>query len=81
MTKYRYSRQKVGDVWQLSVVPFPDWQDFDEFTAEFLAVEKAKLIEKNYGLDLHQIRFRLGQHQYVLHFEHYTESIWVEQDF
>ncbi|WP_368393330.1 hypothetical protein [Psychrosphaera sp. 1_MG-2023] len=27
------------------------------------------------------MRFRLGQHQYVLHFEHYTESIWVEQDF
>lgn len=79
--KFSYTRTKTDNGWLLDVKPFPDWQEFDGFCEQFLTQEGAQLIEKDCGMDRHQVRFRIGKLQFILQFEHYTESIWVEQDF
>lgn len=81
MTTYIYTKKFANNVWTLDVTPMPDWQEFDVFCEQFLTAEHGKLIEKDYGMDRHQVRFRVGKHQYILQFEHYSESIWVEQDY
>jgi hypothetical protein len=58
----------------------PDWDEFSLFVEQFLLAENATLVDKDYGMDRHQVRFRLAEKQYVMQFEHYTDSIWVEQD-
>ena len=65
----------------LDVSPMPDWQEFGDFVQEFLSEQGARLIEQDMGMDRHQVRYRLGQKQYVLQFEHYSESIWIEEGY
>ena len=65
----------------LDVSPMPDWQEFGDFVQEFLSEQGARLIEQDMGMDRYQVRYRLGQKQYVLQFEHYCESIWIEEGY
>ena len=81
MTQFRYKFRPKGDIILLDVSPMPDWQEFGDFVQEFLSEQGARLIEQDMGMDRHQVRYRLGQKQYVLQFEHYCESIWIEEDY
>ena len=78
MTQFQYSREKTDSGWLLTVTPFPDWQEFEQFCCEFITQEGATLISKDSGMDRHQVRFSIGRQSFLMHFEHYTESIWVE---
>lgn len=78
MTQFKYSREKTDNGWLLTVTPFPDWQEFEQFSEAFLAQEGAHFVAKDSGMDRHQVRFTIGRQSFLMHFEHYTESIWVE---
>lgn len=78
---YKYKLVINGDVTKVEVAPVPDWEDFGEFVQVFIKQEGASLIAQDMGMDRHQIRYRKGQHQYILQFEHYTDSIWIETDY
>jgi len=81
MSEYSYQKVIVSGVTYLQVSPFPDWSEFKGFCRHFIAKEGASLIEEDYGMDRHQVRYRIDNHQYILQFEHYTDSIWIEQDY
>jgi hypothetical protein len=74
-------KKALGDNVILEVSPPVDWQDFDRFCDWYLQHEGAELVSKDLGMDRHQVRYRVGEKQFILQFEHYTESIWIEQDF
>lgn len=78
---YQYKKILKQDIAVVEVTPMPDWEEFTHFVAQFIAAEDAKLVDQDYGMDRHQVRYRIGQHQYILQFEHYTDSIWIEQDY
>ena len=83
-SKYKYSKTEQTleqrTVTLLSVSPQPDWEDFTEFVSEFVDQEHGRIIEQDYGMDRHQIRYDVGNVRYILQYEHYSESIWVEQE-
>tara|TARA_Y100000310_G_C19944571_1_gene474083 strand:- start:144 stop:389 length:246 start_codon:yes stop_codon:yes gene_type:complete len=81
MSEYSYQKVKANGVIYLQVSPFPDWSEFESFCQFFLSKEDAVLVEADYGMDRHQVRYRIGSNQFVLQFEHYTDSIWIEQDY
>ena len=62
----------------IDVEPMPDWGEFSHFVEQFIAEHHATIIEQDYGMDRHQIRYQQGSHEYLLQFEHYSESIWIE---
>lgn len=82
--KYTYTKteqtQDQRTVTLLVVSPQPDWEDFTEFVSEFVDQEQGRIIEQDYGMDRHQIRYDVGNVRYILQYEHYSESIWVEQE-
>jgi hypothetical protein len=79
--KYQYKKVLRAPIAIVEVTPLPEWEEFSDFVDYFIANEDAKVIEQDYGMDRHQIRYRKGGHQYILQFEHYTQSIWIEQDY
>lgn len=81
MTAYSYTKKTQEDIVLLEVSPMPDWQEFGEFIEVFLLNEKAQLIANDYGMDRHQVRYRINDRSYILQFEHYTGSIWIENDY
>ena len=80
--KYSYKKELKPDlgIAMLEVTPFPDWQAFPDFAEQFMAQEQADVVVKDYGMDRHQVRYRKKGKQYILQFEHYTDSIWIEPD-
>lgn len=78
---YSYTKSVQEDIILLTVSPMPDWQDFEQFVSFFLQQEGAVVVAQDYGVDRHQVRYRVGNRQYILQYEHYTESVWVENDF
>lgn len=78
---YKYTKIPQDDIVLLQVSPFPDWQEFEGFVTEFIQQEQGQLVEQDYGMDRHQIRYQIGSSRWVLQFEHYSESIWIEQDY
>lgn len=84
MTKYQYSKteqkQEQRTITILEVSPQPDWEDFTEFVSEFVEQEQGRIVEQDYGMDRHQIRYDVDNVRYILQYEHYSESIWVEQE-
>ena len=82
LIKYSYKKELRPDleIAMLKVTPFPDWQAFPDFVKQFIAAEEADVIVQDYGMDRHQIRYRKKGKQYILQFEHYTDSIWIEAD-
>lgn len=78
---YKYSKRLQGDITKLDVNPMPDWEDFNDFVSVFLEQEAGTLVESDYGMDRHQVRYQVGASRYVLQYEHYSQSIWLEQDF
>lgn len=78
---FEYELINDGNVINLNVMPHPDWEDFDQFVEVFIINEGVDLIAQDFGMDRHQVRYRKGDHQYILQFEHYTNSIWIETDF
>lgn len=78
---FKYEYQNQGELTLLLVSPQPDWDEFDDFVQLFLTNEAATLISKDTGMDRHQVRYRKAQRQYILQFEHYTNSIWIETDY
>ena len=78
---FSYRMVKRGDIALLDVHPLPDWQEFETFVSQFMEDSGAQLIEYDTGMDRHQVRYRYKGHQYVLQFEHYSQSIWIEQDY
>ena len=84
MNKYSYKKleqtQDRETVVLLTVSPQPDWEDFTEFVKEFVEQEQGRVVEQDYGMDRHQIRYDVGNVRYILQYEHYSDSIWVEQE-
>ncbi len=82
LQKFSYKKQLRPElnIALLEVTPFPDWQAFPEFVEEFIAAENAEVVVQDYGMDRYQIRYRKKGKQYILQFEHYTDSIWIEPD-
>ena len=78
MTKYVYKKIKQDDIVLLDVTPKPDWQDFPEFVKQFIQDENADMVVQDYGMDRHQVHFDLDGQRYILQYEHYTDSVWVE---
>lgn len=78
---FKYDLVNNGDVVNVNVTPHPDWDEFIQFVEVFVNNEGVNLIAQDLGMDRHQIRYRKGEHQYILQFEHYTNSIWIETDF
>ena len=81
MSQYQFKFRKTADCTLVEVTPRPDWAEFEGFVTQFLQDLDATLVEQDYGMDRHQVRYRVGNAQYVLQFEHYTDSIWVERDY
>lgn len=79
--EFQYELIDDGDVININVTPHPDWEEFDQFVQVFIHNEEAVIISQDLGMDRHQVRYRKGEHQYILQFEHYTNSIWIENDF
>lgn len=79
--EFRFEKIQQQDITLLNISPMPDWQDFDDFVEYFLNQEKATLVAKDSGMDRHQVRYRVGAEGFILHFEHYSESVWIEPDF
>ncbi|NVK24259.1 MAG: DUF3630 family protein [Gammaproteobacteria bacterium] len=80
MTKYQYKKLTQDNVVMLTVTPKPDWQDFGEFVAQFISQENGKIIEQDCGMDRHQVRYDVAGERLILQYEHYTDSIWIEQE-
>ena len=81
MNRYQFKFRQSGGCTLVDVSPKPDWGEFDDFIQQFLNDLDAKLVEQDLGMDRHQVRYRVADKQYVLQFEHYTDSIWVERDY
>ena len=81
MTDFKYRLVKRGEVTFVEVNPHPDWQEFKPFVEQFVAEQGVQLVELDTGMDRHQFRYRHNAHQYVMQFEHYTDSIWIEKDY
>jgi len=81
MADFQYKLVKRGDITFVEVSPHPDWQEFKSFVEQFIAEQQVQLVELDTGMDRHQLRYRLNGHQYVMQFEHYTDSIWIEKDY
>jgi len=81
MATFQYKFIKRGEVTMVEVLPHPDWQDFQLFVEQFIAEQNVKMVELDTGMDRHQFRYRVNGHQYVMQFEHYTDSIWIEKDY
>lgn len=79
--EFSYQKVQQDDVTLLHIQPMPDWQDFELFVQHFLQMEQGVLISQDQGMDRHQIRYRIGNQRFLLQFEHYTESVWIEVDF
>lgn len=65
----------------VEVVPMPDNDEFVDFAHQFVVDQQGELVVIDSGLDRHQCRYTIGDHQYVLNYEFYTDSIWLEQDY
>lgn len=77
---YQIKEVVTPDIIQLVVTPFPDWQEFPAFVDFYLDKIGAEMLEKDSGMDRHQIRFKVDGERWLLQFEHYSESIWLEQE-
>ena len=80
-TGFTYQVVNENDITTVIVQPHPDWDEFGQFVDEFIECEKATLVAQDLGMDRHQVRYKKGERQYILQFEHYTNSIWIEEDF
>lgn len=69
------TQEKVQHV---SVSPIPDWDDFKEFAQEFIEAEGAEIKATDYGMDRHQIDYEKEGKRFHLHYEHYSQSVWIE---
>jgi putative IMPACT (imprinted ancient) family translation regulator len=80
-TDFTYQLIEDGSITNVIVQPHPDWDEFDKFVDMFINNEGASLIAQDLGMDRHQVRYKKGEHQYILQFEHYSNSVWIETDF
>ncbi|GAB2999321.1 DUF3630 family protein [Psychrosphaera aestuarii] len=81
MTKFTYSltTNDETNITQLSISPEPDWDDFKEFAAQFVADVGADVRAEDYGMDRHQVDYELNGERFLLHYEHYSQSVWIER--
>jgi hypothetical protein len=78
---FKYQLINDNDIIRVCVDPKPDWDEFEQFVDLFLKNEDVILIAQDLGMDRHQVRYRKEEKQFILQYEHYTDSIWIEQDF
>ncbi len=62
----------------LKITPEPDWDDFKDFVAQFMSEQGAEIKASDYGMDRHQIDYELDGKRFLMHYEHYTQSVWIE---
>ena len=55
----------------------PHDEDFELWANLYLHDDKITLGEFSAGADRHQMRFTYQLHNFNLHFEHYSQSIWI----
>lgn len=55
----------------------PNDEDFELWASLYLHASEITLGEFSAGADRHQMRFTYQQHNFNLHFEHYSQSVWV----
>lgn len=77
---YQYQKRHQGNITLIDVTPMPDWQEFEQFLNQFVEQENAQLLNKDLGMDRHQARLIIANKRYLMHFEHYTNSIWLDED-
>ena len=78
---FEYQLINDGNVVNVKANPHPDWDEFEQFVEIFIENEGASIVAQDIGMDRHQVRYRRGDKQYILQFEHYTNSIWIDSDF
>jgi len=78
---FKYQLINDNGIIRVCVDPKPDWDEFEQFVDLFLKNEDVILIAQDLGMDRHQVRYRKEEKQFILQYEHYTDSIWIEQDF
>lgn len=79
MYKYTFSDAHSGAI-TVHVTPFPDWQEFGQFADFLIQNENMTLLEKDIGMDRYQFRVEWQGKRFLLQFEHYTDSIWLESE-
>ena len=61
-------------------------QGWDQDDSELLSklvlatIKNAKLVEQTQGADRHYFRFMFDNNYFLLHFEHYSYSCWIEAE-
>jgi len=80
VAKFTYSLENADEtnITHISISPEPDWDDFSEFAAQFIADIGAEVRAEDYGMDRHQVDYELNGERYLLHYEHYSQSVWTE---
>jgi hypothetical protein len=76
--QYQLTTERV-----ISIVGAQQWHDDDipEITNHLLnLLENADLIERCDGADSALYRFCWQQHRWLLHFDYYSQSIWLESE-
>jgi len=58
----------------------PNDEDFELWSTLYLHSNDITLGEFSKGADRHQMRFSYQQHNFNLHFEHYSQSVWVSAE-
>jgi hypothetical protein len=78
---FKYHLINEDNIIKVNVEPQPDWDEFEQFIDLFLENEGVIWISQDLGMDRHQVRYRKGDKQFILQYEHYSNSIWIERDF
>lgn len=81
MQTYQYQILPIENeqpVQHISIQPVPDWDDFEVFAAQLMRDLGADIKSTDYGMDRHQVDYELDGARYLLHYEHYSQSIWIE---
>lgn len=81
MTQFRFkvmAPETREPIQHVRVEPAPDWDDFKEFVEQYIESTGAEIKVADYGMDRHQIDYELDGERYLMHYEHYTQSVWIE---
>lgn len=77
---YQYRFEPSGNIIKINVSPFPDWQEFEAFAEMLMDNESMQLVDCDKGMDRFQYRLTWRNERYLLQYEHYTDSIWLERE-
>jgi hypothetical protein len=75
---WRFSLFEELNIIQLEVCPKPNWDSFTELAERFCLQFNMQKVNLSLGADRAQLHFRIGLSDFLLHYESFCDSFWIE---